>query len=96
LPRNVPKKSDVRFKLSFSIKGENISMRAEVDRPMASAVMLTGASEGGAVVSAVGFDASEDIKSVGECDFRGIHGWIVDVKRHSATNPKILGYDMKI
>ena len=93
---NVPKKSDVRFKLSFSIKGENISMRAEVDKPMASAVMLTGASEGGARVSAVGFDASEDVKSVGERDFRGIHGWIVDVKRHNVTNPKILGYDMKI
>jgi len=50
----------------------------------------------GAMVSAVGFDASEDVESVGERDFRGIHGWIVDVKRHSVTNPKILGYDMKI
>ena len=93
---SVPKKSDVRFKLTFNIKGEDISMRAEAGKPMASAVMITGASEGGARVCAVGFDASEDVESVGERDYRGIHGWIVGVKRHSVNAPKILGYDMKI
>ena len=92
----MPKKSDVRFKLTFSIKGEDISMRAETDKPMASAVMVTGASEGGAKVSAVGFDVTEEVDSYGKDDFRGIHGWIVGVKRHSVNNPTVIGYDMKI
>ena len=93
---SVPKRSDVRFKLTFNVKGENISMRAETDKPMASAVMVTGASEGGAKVSAVGFDVTEEVDSYGKDDFRGIHGWIVGVKRHSVSAPKVLGYDMKI
>lgn len=93
---SVPKKSDVRFKITFEIDGEDIAMRVKTDKPMTSAVMITGASDGGAKVSAVGFDTTEDVESYGNRDYRGIHGWIVGVKRHSVSEPKIIGYDMKI
>ena len=43
-----------------------------------------------------GFDVTEEVDSYGKDDFRGIHGWIVGVKRHSVNNPTVIGYDMKI
>ena len=93
---SVPVKSDCRFKLEFEIDGLKIKMRASTDKRFKSAVMLTGAAENGAEINAVGFDAMADVDSSTDSDFRGIHGRIVGVKRHSVTAPKILGYDMKI
>ena len=92
----MPAKSDCRFKLEFEIDGLKIKMRASTDKRFKSAVMLTGAAENGAEINAVGFDAMADVDSSTDSDFRGIHGRIVGVKRHSVTAPKILGYDMKI
>ena len=89
-------RSAMRFKAIYEFKGNDVSATFKADGDFSSAKMTAAISKFGVEYKVFGFDGERAIETDGNVKYSTTHGPLRNVKEHTATDTKSLGYSFTI